>query len=49
MKNVLSARTILLCLGSEAILIPEEALGWAGEPDFTPGGIWALPCARLLE
>lgn len=43
MKNVLSARTILLCLGSEAILIPEEALGWAGEPDLPPGAFVPLP------
>lgn len=48
-KNLLGAGTILLCLTSEAILIPAEAPGWAGEPGFTPEGIWTLSCIRLLE
>lgn len=35
-KNVLSAGTTL-CVMSEADLIPAEALGWAGEPDYSRG------------
>ena len=46
-KNVLSARTILLCLVSEAVLVLAEALGWAGVPDFTPGGRWALSLIHI--